>query len=265
LKVESADSSASLHVLQLSDLHVLADSGGRLLGVDTLQTLEAALRAGAGSGPVDAVVISGDIVHEPTRDAYARAADMVRAHLLAPTLWLPGNHDQADAMASHLPVERELVLGDWLVLGIDTHVDGREGGHVSAAELARIEAVLERSDARHVLAFGHHPCVAVGTPWLDGGRIDNAEAFLGRLAADPRVRGYAFGHIHHAQAYDGAPWPLWSAPSTCFAFAQGGSAFSVASGPPGCRRFSLGSDGRVDSRVVTADDCVVQADMRQFR
>jgi Icc protein len=264
LKVESADPSDRRHVLQLSDLHVLPE-GGRLLGVDTTLTLEAVLRAAAASGGIDAVVVSGDVAHQPTPEVYARTATLVESYLGVPTLWLPGNHDEAGTMASCLPAERDLVLGDWLLLGIDTHVDGAEGGSISGAEFDRIDRLLARSGARFVLAFGHHPCVPVGTPWLDVGCIENSEALLARLAEDSRVRGYAFGHIHHAAAYAGAPWPLLSAPSTCFAFAQGGERFGVVPGPPGCRRFTLGSDGRMESHVVSADACMVQPDVRQFR
>jgi Icc protein len=265
LKADLAGTSDTRHVLQLSDLHLLPDRDGRLLGVDTTATLEAVLRAAAAEGPFDAVVVSGDVAHDPAPAAYARAAALVQSHLGAPTLWLAGNHDEANSMASSVRTHEALAVGDWLLLGIDTHVEGAEGGRISAAELERIDAVLARSDAKHVLAFGHHPCVEVGTPWLDRGRIENADVLFARLSADVRVRGYAFGHIHHAAVYGGAPWPLLSAPSTCFAFAQGGERFAVVPGAPGCRRFALGADGRVESRVVTAADCMVEPDLRLFR
>lgn len=255
-------------MLHLSDLHLLPAADARLLGVDTAETLEAVLRAARavqGEANVDAVVISGDIAHAGGQATYARARAAVARWFDAPTLWLPGNHDESLDMAASFPAHRELTLGDWLLLGVDTHVDGAEGGFVAEAELERIARVLAASTARFVLAFGHHPVVEVGTPWLDGGRVANAGALLDRLGADARVRGYAFGHIHHAAQYDGAPWPLWSAPSTCFAFAQGGTRFCVTPGPPGCRWFELDDDGAVESRVVRADDCIVAPDLATFR
>jgi Icc protein len=95
------------------------------------------------------------------------------------------------------------------------------------------------------------------------GRIDNGD-LLSVLAQDGRVRGYAFGHIHHGATYGGAALPLLSAPATCFEFAQGGERFGVETRAPGCRTFELGADGRLSSEVVRADDCPVTPNLAGF-
>jgi Icc protein len=260
-----ADAARAATVLQLSDLHLLTEPGARLLGVDTTATLEAVLDAAFASGPVDAVFVTGDIAHEPDVTVYRRGAELLRRHFDGPVTWLPGNHDLADPMAAVLSRVRDVELGAWLVVGIDTHVDGEEGGFVAADELARLSSMLARSTASHVLVLGHHPCIDVGTPWLDGGRISNAGELLTILAADARVAGYGFGHIHHAREWFHAGRRLLSAPSTCFAFAQGGVHFGVEPAAPGCRRFRLASDGSLASSIVRADACVVTPDLSHFR
>jgi Icc protein len=258
-----AERARSRTVLQLSDLHLLSEQGARLLGVDTAATFQAVLDAAFAAGPVDAVVVTGDIAHDGDPATYRRAGALLAERFQGPAMWLPGNHDLAAPLAAAFPDVREIDLDDWLVLGIDTHVDDEEAGFVDGSELDRIEAVLGASGARSVLAFGHHPCVEVGTPWLDGGRIANSSALLDVLEADPRLAGYGFGHIHHAREYRSTPWPLLSAPATCFAFAQGGTRFGVEVASPGCRRFVL-AEG-LTSAVVRANDCVVAPDRSRFR
>jgi len=107
--------------------------------------------------------------------------------------------------------------------------------------------------------------VPVGTPWLDTGCIEDAPDLLELLARDGRVRAYAFGHIHHGNAYPGAAWPILSSPATCFEFAQRGERFGVESRTPGGRRFALCADGAIESRVVRAAAPLVTPDLKQFR
>jgi Icc protein len=250
-------------ILQLSDLHLLPDEGARLLGVDTGATFAAVLEGALARDDVDAVFVTGDIAHEGDVDAYRRARMMLERHCRVPVVWLPGNHDLEGPLVATFGDRRDVVVGAWHLVGIDTHVEGMEHGRVSCHELDRLAAVLAGSSARNVLVFGHHPCVKVGTAWLDGGRIENSAELLELLHADARVRGYGFGHIHHAAPYAGAAWPILSAPSTCFAFAQGGASFAVAAAAPGCRRFTLRGDGRLDSAIVHAGS-VVTPDLASF-
>ena len=51
----------SERILQLSDTHLMAESGGRLVGIDTDQSLAAVCRLIAGQGRVDALLLTGDL------------------------------------------------------------------------------------------------------------------------------------------------------------------------------------------------------------
>jgi 3',5'-cyclic-AMP phosphodiesterase len=252
-------------VVQLTDLHLFSAPDARLLGVDTALTFEAAVDAAFRGGAVDAVVVTGDIAHRGEPEAYRRAQSLLSRYHRGPTMWLPGNHDIEASMQMELPTDDAIVLGNWLLLALDTHVDGEEGGYVGSEELERAAGALRRSNAEHVVAFGHHPCVPVGTPWLDPGRIEDARELLEALDRDGRVRAYAFGHIHHGNAYPGAAWPILSSPATCFEFAQGGARFGVEARTPGSRRFTLAPDGALESTVVRAAAPLVTPDLKQFR
>src|SRR5262249_25566884 len=154
-------------VVQLTDLHLLSAPDARLLGIDTALTFEAAIDTAFRGGGIDAVVVTGDIAHQGEPEAYRRARSLLSRYHRGPTMWLPGNHDIEASMQTELPADDAIVLGDWLLLALDTHVDGEEGGYVGSEELERIAGALRGSSAEHVVVFGHHPCVSVGTPWLD--------------------------------------------------------------------------------------------------
>lgn len=259
------DASRSFCLLQVSDLHLLADPSARLLGVDTAASFDAVLAHATRVLPaLDAVIVTGDIAHEPAISTYQRAQSILWRYHRGPSLWLPGNHDVSAAMAAALPVERDLVLGRWHVIAIDTHVDETEQGHIAPDEITRVRAVLNGSASDHVIIAGHHPCVSVDTPWLDRGCIDNAEVLLDLFAAEARIGAYVFGHIHHAAQFDGARCPMLAAPSTCFQFAQGSARFGVAPDAPGCRALTLYADGQFESQVLRADH-ELNVDLSKFR
>jgi Icc protein len=255
----------SISLLQITDLHLLPDPEARLLGVDTGASLGAVLCAALARQLPDALIVTGDIAHVPAPAAYARARALLAQHYDGPMLWMPGNHDLHAVLAAAAPAADELRVGDWCIVAIDTHTDDVESGSVTATELRRLRDRLARTDARHVVVFGHHPPLPVGTTWLDKSCIGNGAELLAALGADPRVRAYACGHVHHANASSHNGIALFTTPSTCFQFVPGTERFSVDTTPPGWRWFDLGADGTLRSQVGRADDFVVTLDLSTFK
>ena len=72
-----ATHSGSVSILQITDLHLLPDADSRLLGVDTAASLDAVLRAALAEHAADALLVTGDIAHEPTSATYARARGLI--------------------------------------------------------------------------------------------------------------------------------------------------------------------------------------------
>ena len=64
-------------VLHITDCH-LVEAGQTLLGVDTQASLEAVLTQAKAQDPCDAVVASGDLVHEGSVAVYQRFLGTVR-------------------------------------------------------------------------------------------------------------------------------------------------------------------------------------------
>ena len=204
------------------------------------------------------VLVTGDLIHDDSEMAYTRFRDFLlplrlRVHCV------PGNHDVRDYMEpvcgrppfSYCAYEE---VGNWLLVGLDSCVEGEAGGSLGREELDRLSETVESSMASHVLVFLHHPPVPMGSAWLDSVGMQNGDEFLERLRALDRVRAVAFGHVH--QAYDGdyGGVRILATPSTCRQFLPESDEFATDNRPPAYRRISLLADGRVDTELMWVDD-----------
>lgn len=257
---EAHPGQAPLHVLQVTDCHLFGQRGATQLGVDTAASLDAVLDAAFAERAADAVLATGDIAQQPSADTYALFQDILAKHHNGPLLCVPGNHDHGATFAACLPTA-DLGIGGWRIVGIDTHVDDQVGGSVAPADLERLADAVQ-SDAS-TLVVGHHCPALLGCRWLDAHRIDNAEALLAALDARA-VKGYAFGHIHHAveQSERQAGVRLMGTPSTCYQFAPHGATFAIDAALPGYRWLELHPDGALHSRVGRASEFALNIDLK---
>ena len=242
-----------LHVLQVTDCHLLPDPDATLLGVRTAASLAAVLDAAVAERTPDAVLATGDLAQAGVQATYELFLATIDRYYDGPLLCVPGNHDHGATFERVLPTD-VLQLGDWLLVGVDTHVDEVVGGTVGEDELARLSGVLDNGGAgSNVLVAGHHCPVALGSPWLDIHRIDNGGKLLTVIAA-AGAKAYVFGHIHQeAQVHDPASVPLYGTPSTCFQFATDTPTFALDDAQPGYRWLHLGADGSLDTEVRRLD------------
>jgi len=205
----------------------------------------------------DAVLLTGDLVHDDAA-GYAELRAQFGA-LTAPVHCLPGNHDNSEQVRRELagpPFVHDLAVryGNWLIVMLDSTVAESHHGHLSEAELER----LDRSLAGHAEALAliclHHQPVPHGSRWLDELMLDNATEFFAVVARHAGVRGLAWGHTH--QPFEGMHGRvrLMGTPSTCMQFAQNADEFEVDTRPPAYRWIQLGDDGGIETGVEWVDD-----------
>ena len=244
-----------MRVLHLTDPHLFADRNGSLRGAVTYDTLQAVLAHYRDSGfAADLVALTGDIVQDDSAGAYAHCRDLV-ATLGLPVFCVPGNHDVPQLMRDVLQDPPftccdSLEAGDWLLVGIDTRVEGHAGGRIAESELRRMEELIAASRAEHVMICLHHPPVPMRSKWLDSVGLDNGGEFLARAAASGRVRTAICGHVH--QDYDAVHEGIriLATPSTCRQFLPRADEFAVDDRPPAYRRIELGPRGSVDAELT---------------
>lgn len=255
---------SDLRLLQITDLHLRASATPTLLGVNTWDSAEAVLVQALTEHRPDALLITGDVAHDPHPEVYERCRRWLDRHFDGPLLVTPGNHDVLSAMAE-LATPDVLELGGWTVVALDSHVDDEPGALVGDADLEALREGCAASKGEHILLATHHPPLDVGSPWLDRDRIQNGAELLEWLAEHTKVRAMVFGHAHQELAVDHRQIRLLGTPSTCVQFAPRSAAFSVSEQKPGYRWLELGADGSVRSQVRRVDDYPLTIDLTQYK
>jgi Icc protein len=244
-----------LRILHLTDPHLFADTREKLRGTETYSSLCAVIDHYRNNDwRADLVVVTGDLIQDDSAEAYEHFRRILSALQLS-VYCVPGNHDVRALMRTALSDPPfyycdSVEAGNWLITGIDSCVTGQAGGHLTEAELARLDTTIARSTARDVMVCLHHPPVPMGSKWLDSVGLDNGEEFVERIAASGKVRLAIFGHVHQPYDADHGGVRIIATPSTCRQFAQGSDDFAVDDNPPAYRRISLHADGHFEYELV---------------
>jgi Icc protein len=243
-----------LRLLQFTDMHLCPDRSGRVKGVDTMESFSRCLEhARSHHWPVDAVLLTGDLVQDDSRAYLELAAIMARE--TCPVHCVPGNHDlpsEMDALLGQPPFDLSPVLryGDWTLVHLDSSVPGAAHGQLSADTLKFLDDALARFSDSHVLIVLHHQPVPVGSAWLDSIRLMNGPELLEVVSRHRSVRGMLWGHVHQSFELMHEGIAMMSTPSTCFQFVPGRDDPAIDERPPGYRWLHLYPDGTIDTRVV---------------
>ncbi len=216
-----------LRIAHLSDTHVTAPSE-RLCGLHTPTLLRRALEAvarGEAGGPVDAIVITGDLTHrgEPAAyDEFRRCLDGVTI----PVYLGIGNHDRRAAFREAFGGEARYGRGDFVqyavedfpghrLVMLDTAIDGAPAGRLCPARLDWLDRALAADPRTPTLVFLHHPPFRCHIPPLDAIGLDGIEGLAEVIARHPQVTSLHAGHVHRTMSGRLGPVPAVTVPSTC--------------------------------------------------
>jgi 3',5'-cyclic AMP phosphodiesterase CpdA len=212
-------------IAQISDLHIKPPGELAYRRVDTAAALTRCVTELNRFTPrPDLVVISGDLVDRPSREAYDHLVRLL-APLQIAFAAIPGNHDDRGQMRGALPsrgnapatgaLNSAHQVGAVDVLLIDSTVPGAAHGMLDAATLAWLDAALAASATRPALLFLHHPPFATGIAHMDVQNLHNAGELAALLRRHPRARLVAAGHVHRATCttFAGAAATICPAPN----------------------------------------------------
>lgn len=251
---------APLRAVQITDCHLGERVGSRLLNVDTDRSLAAVLDlVREQQSHIDVTLATGDLSDQGSAAAYRRFFNATR-DLGEHRRWLPGNHDDAmmmrRAMGGDALMQRNLVLGNWQVIMLNSAVPGEVGGYLDEAELIELRSHLRNLPDHYAMICVHHHLLAVGCAWLDAQVIANAERFWSIVDDFPQVRVVLSGHVHQSREFRRNQVHVLTSPSTCVQFAPDSNDFCVDTESPGYRWFDLHDNGHFTTQVerVTAID-----------
>ena len=217
-------------ILQISDTHIVPHGQLAYGRVDTAAALEQVVdtinHLLPAIGPVDAVVVTGDLTDFGHAEDYARFKSLMEP-LAIPCLAVPGNHDNREQMRvafcneNWMPVtgaiQWQLELEDFTLIGLDSHVPGEAYGVLDAQSLAFLQEAMMKAAGRPVLIGLHHPAILTGLHVMDQQNLLNHEAFANLIAGYEGPMQVLCGHVHRATTSLFAGHVCQTAPGTSHA------------------------------------------------
>jgi 3',5'-cyclic-AMP phosphodiesterase len=194
-------------IAHVSDCHVVPEPKYCYGMIDTRHWLAQSIaRLNAMSPRPDLVVISGDLVDEPSNDAYATLTALLESMTL-PFIVIPGNHDDRALLTRHFPDHAYLPdagdkahfsidLGPITLIAFDAVVPGKEWAFVSEADLDWLASKLAGVAGRPTMLVMHHPPIATGIAFMDALQPPLHPGFEALIARHAQVKLIACGHVH---------------------------------------------------------------------
>jgi 3',5'-cyclic-AMP phosphodiesterase len=228
-------------LLHLSDTHLSGPgSTSEHPEIDPYARLVAVLAAAVMAGPFDAVVLTGDIADDGSREAVLQAREIILP--VAPVVAaVPGNHDRTDVVADVFGTE-PVRIGVWQILGAATNRSGEVAGQGGP--------VLDLLDSCNspTAVLMHHPVRSRSThPWFT---LVDGRALEQRLLAHRAPLALLSGHTH--EAFDDAVGDvrLLGGPSTWYGIAHKDEQWEPHGAPTGARVVELTDEGTIQTHLV---------------
>jgi Icc protein len=247
--------SEPVRILHLTDPHLHAHQDAMMRGLNTYETFISIIeRVEAGKRKPDAIIATGDLVQDETRQGYKRFRDAIGT-LGVPVHCIPGNHDSPPIMAEVLAKPPfyfcgSRSYGNWRLIMLNSAIRWDDSGRLETDQLKFLESTLAANTGQFTLIAMHHQPLAVGSQWLDGIGLRNSKDFLDIVDRHTHVRAVAWGHVHQAFEKMCDSVLFFSTPSTGSQFLPDSDVFMVDSKPPGYRWIDLHPDGSINTEVV---------------
>ncbi len=196
----------SVKVLQLTDLHLRADSTVEMQGRNVQAQVDALFEAVQKHDlwPADLILLTGDIADEKEdsafQEVYLRLAQVL-ATLNVRICAIPGNHDHPallDQVFSQFGIASQdsIDLGHWLIVALDSSVADKVSGELDSQTMVDLDKLFYTSKAQHLLIAIHHPLIDIGSHWLDQIRTLNGERLVDQLSHYIGSKLVLSGHAH---------------------------------------------------------------------
>lgn len=245
---------SALSILQITDLHLLAESGKSMGGVDTeksfCQLIEYAFNQ---HQSFDLILVTGDLAQTPCQFSYQRIAQELEKYQTK-AVCLPGNHDDFALMQKLIQSEtvncnKLTQLRQWQIICLNSQKKGSEGGLLDASELEFLSSTLDKYADINTLIAVHHNSLPTHSRWLDTMMIENSDELFLLLSQYPQVKAITCGHIHQKQELIKDNILILGTPSTCFQFKPNQADYELDDKTPGYRVLQLHPNGTINSEV----------------
>ncbi|MCG8378997.1 MAG: 3',5'-cyclic-AMP phosphodiesterase [Proteobacteria bacterium] len=245
----------AISLIQITDTHILTEGGESFNDYDTTESLRQVInRIKTKETEADLILVTGDLVHEPTKSAYQKLADIL-IDLTMPLFCLPGNHDEPELMAyvmgaNGVDANKLIEIGNWTIIMLNTNAGGGHEGTLSKSELNFLNESLEYFKGNNCLIALHHHPISINSSWMDAMSLNNGNDFFEIIDQYDYVKGVIWGHIHQEFEQIRNNVHLLGTPSTCLQFKPGCDEFAVDKKTPAYRKINLNDKGNIKTKVI---------------
>jgi len=186
-------------IVQITDLHILADEEATISGVNTSHSLAKVIDdIQSLTPPPQLLIASGDLTDDGSAQAYRKLKSIFNK-LDYPVHILAGNHDETAVMQSQLVgdnvfYQRQIPLDDWQILLVNSKAEDGSFGFASEAELSWLDDELGKAIHPVLLAMHHTPLRLCASPTC---QFKNADELLSVIKKHRVARGLVAGHTHN--------------------------------------------------------------------
>lgn len=236
-----------MRLVQLTDLHLLADPSALYRGQATRAHFLAALKLALRLQP-DLLLLTGDLAEDEQLATYQWLFQQLNNSGLN-WQWLPGNHDNPELMDSFSPTDFHQQTQHWQILGLNSHLPNQTQGELDRKQLERLKLAL--TNPKPLLIALHHPPVAVNSQWKDAIALQNSAAFWKLLKDQNHARLVIFGHVHQAFSSSKHACKVFATPASSVQFTANSDNFAISeSAPPALRLIRLKPKGVFTTRLI---------------
>lgn len=252
-------------IIQFTDCHLFTDPETELRGIRTWPRFQAAIHDISRRFPqADRLVVTGDTAHDELPSTYQAIRDVLEPWMDRLRI-IPGNHDHRESLLETFPGACQATgdrvtffetVGDWQLIGLDSHLPGEVSGSLLNDQLAWLDQKLGQNSQAPALLFVHHPAIEVASPWLDRLRLQDSEPFLSILLRHPQVQLVLCGHVHQEVSGRFGSATLMTTPAVGPPFRPRTETLEIDASPPRYRVLELSSDGQWRTQVMDVSTSV---------
>lgn len=212
-----------LTVVQITDLHILAEQGQSMANIETEKTFQQVLKqVHHTQSHIDLLLVTGDLAQTPCHSSYQRILQTLKNYPTR-TICLPGNHDDIGLMLhcfsdKQVNCDKNIQLKNWQVISLNSKKHNATGGYLAPTELIYLSNQLENNAHLNTLIAVHHHPIPTESQWMDTMTIENSAELFTIVKKYPQVKAITCGHIHQEIESLRENTLIFGTPSTCFQF-----------------------------------------------
>ncbi|MFK5949492.1 MAG: 3',5'-cyclic-AMP phosphodiesterase [Methylococcales bacterium] len=245
---------SSITIIQITDLHILAEPNKTMAGVNTEKTFQQIVEHIHKTYPsIDLLLVTGDLAQDPCRLSYQKIFETLKKYPTR-TICLPGNHDDFNLMQQiiankQINCDKRVQFKNWQVISLNSKKPGTTGGFINSSELIFLANMLESNPTLYTLIAMHHHPIPTNSVWMDTMTIENSHELFAIINHYPQVKALCYGHIHQETETIKDNRLILGTPSTCFQFKPLSINYAIDNNKPGYRALTLYANGSVESSV----------------